>query len=133
MVIALSYANIWHMLRLIIDLPPHVAGIHAYDLVTEQDYLTLLAGLLDELVRKNGKINFILVLETEIKNFASGMWCGNVKIGLKHFFRWHKVAIVSDESGIRGYSDLFKYIIPGRFKNFPLKKMDEAIIWASKK
>ena len=121
------------MLRLINDLPPHVAGIHAYDCVTEQEFTTLLAGLLDELVKKNKRINFILVLETAITNFASGMWCGNVKIGLKHFFRWKKVAIVTDEPGIHGYSDLFKYIIPGKFKNFPLDKLDAAVIWASRK
>ena len=31
------------MLRLINDLPPHVAGVHAYVEVTEQEYIVLLA------------------------------------------------------------------------------------------
>jgi hypothetical protein len=121
------------MLRLINNLPLHVTGIHAYDKVTELEYIALLAGLLDELVKKAGRISFLLVLETDIANFASGMWCGNVEIGLKHFFRWRKVAIVSDQRGLRGYSDLFRYIIPGKFKTFPLIHIDEAIIWVSKK
>ena len=133
MVIALSYANIWRMLRLIDNLPLHVIGIHAFNEVTEQEYTGLLTTLLDDLVKKSMKINFVLVSETDITNFASGMWCGNVKIGLKYFFRWNKVAIVSDRRSVRGYSDLFKYIIPGKFKNFPLEKMGEAIIWASRK
>jgi hypothetical protein len=128
-----NYTNIYQMLRLINELPAHVAGIHAYDHVTEQEYTALLAVLLDELVIKYKRINFILVLETAIANFASGMWCGNVGIGLKHFFRWNKVAIVSAQPRVHGYSDLFKYIIPGKFKNFPLEKIDEAIIWTSKK
>jgi len=74
------------MLRIITALPPHVAGIHAYEEVTEQEYTETLSGLLNEHVKRAKRINFILVLETEIKNFASGMWCGNVGLGLKHFF-----------------------------------------------
>jgi hypothetical protein len=121
------------MLQVIENLPPHVTGIHAYGEVTEQAYTGLLTTLIDQQVKKTGRINFLLVLETDIKNFASGMWCGNVRMGLKHFFRWKKIAILSDQRALTGYSDLFKYIIPGKFKNFHLQKMDEAIIWVSGK
>src|SRR5580698_3037921 len=110
-----THINIWNMLRLIDNLPLHVTGIHAYGEVTEREYIGLLTGLLDEQVKKIGRINFLLVLETDIKNFASGMWCGNVLMGLKHFFKWKRVAILSDQRGLTGYSDLFKYIIPGKF------------------
>jgi hypothetical protein len=56
-----------------------------------------------------------------------------VRIGLKHFFKWNKIAVVSDQQSLRGYSHLFKYVIPGKFRNFSLAKMDEAVIWVSKK
>jgi len=121
------------MLRLIDNLPLHVTGIHAFQEVTEREYTEMLEDLLEKAVKKARKINFILVLETDIANFASGMWCGNVRIGLRHFFRWNKVAIVSDQHGLCGYSDLFRYIIPGKFKTFPLDHIDKAIIWVSRK
>jgi len=121
------------MLRIINDLPAHVTGIHAHEKVTEQEYTELLTHLLEENSKKNRRINLILILETDIANFAAGLWCGNLKIGMKYFFKWHKIAIVSDQRGLQGYSDLFKYIIPGKFRNFPLQKMHEALIWASAK
>ncbi len=121
-----------HMLRLITELPPHVAGIHAHHEVTEQEYIETLTSLLDDQLKRTKRINFILVLETDIKNFTSGMWCGNVALGLKHFFKWNKVAIVSDQRFLRGYSDLFKYIIPGKFKNFRLSAIDQAFIWVAR-
>jgi hypothetical protein len=121
------------MLRLINDLPPQVAGIHAFADVTETEYANALIPLLDDLLKKSRKINFILVLETDIKNFAPGMWCGNVKIGFKYFFRWNKVAMVSDQKDIQGFSDLFRYIIPGKFKSFPLDQIDKALRWVSEK
>lgn len=121
------------MLQLINDLPPNVAGIHAFADVTKTEYENALIPLLNGLLKKNRTINFILVLETDIKDFEAGAWCGNVKIGLKYFFKWNKVAVVSDQKGVHGFSDLFRYIIPGKYKSFPLDQIDKALIWVAGK
>jgi hypothetical protein len=117
------------MLQLINNLPPHVVGVHAFADVTETEYTNTLIPLFDKLLEKSKEINFILVLETKIKNFAPGMWCGNTKLGLKYFFKWKKVAVVSDQKEMLGYSDLFKYFIPGKFRSFPLDQLDLAVRW----
>lgn len=119
------------MLQPIPDLPAHVAGLHAFAEVSESEYEMALIPVMDRLLKRSRKINFVLVLETNIKNFTSGAWCGNVKIGFKYFFNWGRVALVTDQKGILGYSDLFKYIIPGKFRYFPLDKLAEAIRWVS--
>jgi hypothetical protein len=119
------------MIQPINDLPPHVVGIHAFADVTDIAYKNTLIPLFDEQVMRNGKINFLLVLETDILNFAAGLWCGNVAMGLKYFFKWSKVAIVTDQKKVLGYSHLFKYIIPGKFKRFKLDQIAEGIKWVS--
>jgi hypothetical protein len=121
------------MLQPIKNLPPHVTGLHAFADVTEADYEASLVPQLESLLLRCGKLNFILVLETDINGFASGAWCGNVKIGMKYFFKWGKVAIVTDQKGVLGYSDLFKYVIPGRYQHFKLNDLDVAIRWVSGK
>jgi hypothetical protein len=121
------------MLKIINDLPPPVIGIHAFQEVTDAEYEDMLVPLLKEQVKRHKRINFVLVLETDIKNFASGAWCGSVKIGLKYFFKWKKVAIVTDQKGIGGYSDLFKYIIPGKFCTYQLNDLDKALRWVTEK
>ncbi|WP_428331177.1 STAS/SEC14 domain-containing protein [Mucilaginibacter sp.] len=121
------------MLKPINDLPPQVAGLHAFAEVTETEYEQALVSLLEDLLNKNNRINFILVLETDIHNFSPGCWCGSIKIGFKYFFKWKKVATVSDQKGVMGCSDLFKYILPGKFKTFPLDQLDEAMRWVSKR
>ncbi len=132
-IVASFLYNIIYMLRLINDLPPQVIGLHAFANVTEEEYESALKQQIESLLNRHRKINFVLVLETDIKNFASGAWCGNKKIGLKYFFKWNKVAIVTDQKSVPGYSDLFKYIIPGKFMNFPLDNLDQAIRWVSGK
>jgi hypothetical protein len=124
--------QIFNMLQPI-DLPPHVVGIHAFGDVTEEQYENMLIPLFNDLLKKSRKINFILVLETDIKNFSPGKWCGNVKIGLKYFFKWNKLAVVTDQKGVCGFSDLFKYFIPGKFKSFPLDQLDKAVRWVDEK
>ncbi len=121
------------MLQQINNLPPHVAGLHAFNEVTETEYEESVANMIDELLEKNKKVNFVLVLETDIKNFTSGAWCGNIKLGFKYFFKWGRVAIVTDQKSVLGYSDLFKYIIPGKFKTFQLNSLYKAIRWVSAK
>lgn len=123
--------TIYNMLEPINNLPPHVAGLHAYGNVTEIEYENTLSVIMDNLLQRSRKINFVLVLETDIKNFKSGAWCGNIKIGFKYFFKWASVAIVTDQKSVLGYSDLFKYILPGKFRTFRLDSLDEAIRWIS--
>ena len=119
------------MLQLINDLPPHVVGVHAFADVSETEYLAALSPLFETAVRKNRKINFVLILETEIENFRSSAWCGNTKLGLKYFFRWNRVAIVTDQQCVSGYNDLFRWLIPGKFRNFRLDDLHTAIRWVS--
>ena len=121
------------MLQLINDLPPHVAGIHAFADVADTEYEKALIPLLGGLLKRNKKIHFLLVLETDIVNFSPGKWCGNIKIGLKYFFKWNKVAVVTDQKSAQGFSDLFRYIIPGNYKCYPLDQLHKAIRWVSEK
>jgi hypothetical protein len=121
------------MLQLINNLASHVIGLHAFAKVTEMEYKDALITLIENQLINNHHVNFVLVLETDIANFASGIWCGNMQIGLKYFFKWNKVAIVTDQTKVLGYSDLFKYLIPGKFRNFRLDQIDQAIRWVSAK
>ncbi len=119
------------MLQLINDLPPHVVGLHAYADVSGKEYEDALTPILDNLLKKNAKINFVLILETKIKDFSAGHWCGSVRLGVKYFFKWNKIAVVTDQRGIDGFSDLFKYIIPGQYRNFRLDQIDVALRWVA--
>jgi hypothetical protein len=119
------------MLRLIHYLPRHVTGVHAFDKVNDTEYESALDELFGSMVKSHSKINFLLVHEADINNFSPGNWCGNIKLGLKYFFRWNKVVVVSDRKEVRGFSDLFKYILPGKFKSFPLDELHQAVRWVT--
>ncbi|TWR26862.1 STAS/SEC14 domain-containing protein [Mucilaginibacter achroorhodeus] len=121
------------MLQFINDLEPHVVGIHAIDEVSKEDVENVLMPRINELVEKQGEINYLLVLETDVQNWTAGAWWNDVKMGLKNFTKWNKIAVVTDQKGVQWLSDLFKFFVPGKSKGFALNELDDAVKWVSAK
>ncbi|MDO3643358.1 STAS/SEC14 domain-containing protein [Mucilaginibacter sp. L3T2-6] len=119
------------MLRYIKDLPDHVVGIHAVGEVSKEDYEKVLIPRLEELVARQGEINYLLVLETDVGNFTAGAWWDDFKLGLKHFTKWNKIAIVTDQKLVEWFSDAFRLFIPGKSRGFSMAELDDAVKWIS--
>lgn len=120
------------MLQIIKDLPSHVVGIHAVGIVRDEEMERVLMPLVVELDKQEGKINYLLVLETSTPNFTWDAWLKDMKLGFNHFKDWKKIAIVTDQKGIMWFNDIFRTFIHGNSKGFPLDKLDEAVQWISK-
>jgi len=119
------------MLTIINDLPSNVVGVKATGKVDKEDFDKVLIPALKELAGRTGKINYLLHLDTEVKNFTLGAWLRDAKIGLKNFFRWNKIAIVTDEKPVENFSDAFGLAVPGESKGFSVKELEEAKKWVS--
>lgn len=119
------------MLSIITDLPNHVVGIKATGEVNKNDFETVLIPALDDLVKRTGEINYLLQLDTEVKNFTIGAWMDDAKVGLKHFTKWHKIAIVTAEKGVEKFSDIFGIAVPGESKGFAMNELEEAKKWVA--
>lgn len=119
------------MLQFINDLPSHVVGIRATGEVSKDDYDKVLIPRLNELVERQGEINYLLVLETDVSNFSVGAWWEDFMLGLKNFTKWHRIAIVSDQKGVEWVTDALSAVIPGKSKGFPLSELQNAITWVS--
>lgn len=119
------------MLSIMQDLPPHVLGVRATGAVTKQDFDEVLKPALDSLVKRTGKINYLLLLETTVSNFTLGAWMDDVLIGLKHFTHWNRIAIVTNEKLVEKFSDAFGFVVPGESKGFRLSELVDAKKWVS--
>jgi hypothetical protein len=118
------------MLQFINDLPNNIIGIHAVGEVTKEDVDTVLIPRLDDLVKRQGEINYLLVLETDAQNFTAGAWLDDIKVGLKHFTKWKRVAVVTDQKSVEWFTThIFRFLIPGTAKGFPLDDLKDAVQW----
>ncbi|MDN3656183.1 STAS/SEC14 domain-containing protein [Ferruginibacter paludis] len=97
------------MIQLLNDVPGNVAGFRALGKVTKADYDHTVIPRINETVKKEGKINFMLVLDTTLADFTIGAIIDDLAVGLKHFTKWHKMAIVSESADIKKqYHQLFQ-------------------------
>jgi hypothetical protein len=119
------------MIELIKNLPEHVVGFRATGKVHKEDYEKLLIPIVDNEAKKFGRLDFLLVLETDVSNYSIGAWIDDALVGLKHFTQWHKIAIVSNQKAVVNITDVLGHLIPGKSKGFLLSDMDAAIKWVS--
>ncbi|MEP7108624.1 MAG: STAS/SEC14 domain-containing protein [Ferruginibacter sp.] len=119
------------MLSILHDLPPHVVGIRATGAVTKQDLEEVLKPALAALLKRTGKINYLLLLETPVGNFTLGAWVDDFMIGLKHYSHWNRIAIVTNEKLVGKFSDVFGFVVPGEWKGFTLGELAAAKEWVS--
>ena len=119
------------MISILNDAPENVVAFRATGKVDKEDYKHVVIPAIDALVKKQGKINFMLVLDTSIKNFSIGAFLQDLGVGLKHFTKWHRMAIISESGPVNTFSDFFSFIAPGEAKGFTHAELDEAKEWVS--
>lgn len=119
------------MLTVMQELPPHVFGVKAQGEVTREDLEQVLLPGLDRLVQEYDAIHYLLVLETSVGEFTAGAWLQDLKAGLQHLSKWKKIAVVTEQRGVRLFTDLFRFVTPGVAKGFAEDQLPEAVAWVS--
>ena len=119
------------MIEIIKGLSPAVAGFRAIGRVTREDYENVLMPEVDRISKAHEKINFLLILDTEVSNYSLGAWVDDALVGLKHLFKWHRVAIISDQKLVKKITDVFGHLVPGEYKGFLKEDTGSAIKWVS--
>lgn len=116
-----------------LNLPENTAGFRVTGEVTQDDYKMVIVPQVSLLVEKQGKINFLLLLDTDVSNFTAGAWMQDAMLGLKHLTKWNRAAIVSDSEGVIKFTDAFSLAVPGEFKGFRKSEFEKAVAWVSEK
>ena len=121
------------MLTTVEGLPEYVYAMRAVGEVTGDEVEKVLIPSLQALVDKYDEIYYLLILETKVENFSAGAWVRDMFAGLKHFTKWKKIAVVTNQLAVKKFTDAFSYITPAQTKGFSPNDLDEALIWISLK
>lgn len=119
------------MLQILTDLPSHVVGIEASGRIDKGDFEKVLIPAIDSLAKRTGKINYLLLLNTDIRHFSTGAWWEDMLVGLKHFTKWRRIAIVTASRSIHKFSDFFSVLVPGESRGFSIHELEAAKQWVS--
>src|SRR3954471_18013516 len=106
------------MIYRIIDLPSNMIGFRASWAVTKQDFEEVVIPCVKKHVEKMGQLNYMLVLNTSIRNFTFYTWLKAALLNLKHLTKWHRAAIVTDSKINKLFTRFFSVIMPGEVRGF---------------
>ncbi|MFC3563287.1 SpoIIAA family protein [Pedobacter jamesrossensis] len=120
------------MLTEIVGLPENIFGVRATGEVHSEDLKNVLLPGLKRTADRFGEIRYLLVLDTDVKNFTAGAWVQDAKAGFQNFSKWEKIAVVSAEKGVEWFTDIFTIATPGSSKGFKPNEIEEAKAWLVK-
>lgn len=113
------------------DIPNTMVGFRASNEVTKDDFDKVVLPAVAELIQRTDELNYMLVLDTPLKNFTMGAWIKDALMGLNNLNKWNRVAIISDSESLNTFTDMFSKVMPGEFRGYEPKQLDEAIEWVS--
>lgn len=116
------------MIAFLHDLPAGVVGIDLKGEVTKEEYDRVYPEV-EKMAETKDEINYLIKVETPLKNITAGVWWDDFKLALKHFRKWRKIAIVTDEKAIDTLADTFGFAYPGESRTFTLAQYQDAVNW----
>ncbi len=119
------------MIETLKNVPENLAAFRASGEVKEDDFKNTVLPEVKKMVEKTGKLNYLLLLDTDIKNFSAGAWLQDALLGIQNLTKWNRTAIVTDTESIIKFTDAFSIAMPGEFKGFKKSELQQAIDWAS--
>jgi hypothetical protein len=117
------------MLNEIPDLPAGVIGFELEGELETADYRDVL-GPAVERAAAGGDVRMVMVI-AEYEGVSGGAMWEDLKLGVGHWGKWKRIALVTDIDWLIRGTEWFGWMIPGEIKRFPLSEREEAIAWAA--
>lgn len=109
------------------NIPNTMVGFRASSEVTKDDFDKVVLPAVAELIQRTDELNYMLVLDTPLRNFTIGAWIKDALLGLNNLNKWNRVAIISDSESLNAFTNMFGKVMPGEFKGYAPEQIDEAI------
>jgi hypothetical protein len=113
------------------DLPPGVLGFDARGRVTPQDYRDVLVPALDNEVERNGRVRFVFHLGPDFEGYTPGALWDDLKLSVRHFKHFEKIAIVTDGKWIARFMKTLGALFPAEVLVFREHDLETAKRWAA--
>jgi hypothetical protein len=117
------------MIEIIEAFPDNVVGLVAKGQVTRKDYEEILIPRVEAALKRHDKVRLYYELGSQYSGIDPGAAWEDLKVGVEHFTRWERAAIVTDVDWIRHMVNVFRFLMPGQMRVFATAKKSEARDW----
>ncbi|WP_100074470.1 STAS/SEC14 domain-containing protein [Chryseobacterium camelliae] len=118
------------MLQPITTAPRNIAAFEASGEVTKEDFDRVIK-IVDEKIEQEGELNYLLKLDTPLRNFTFAAWMNDAWLGIKNITKWNRCAIVTDKESVQKFTDMVSKIMIGEFRGYDQEEYNKAEHWVA--
>jgi len=118
------------MLQPISTAPSNIAAFEASGEVTKEDFDRVIK-IVDEKIEQEGELNYLLKLDTPLRNFTFAAWMNDAWLGIKNITKWNRCAIVTDKESVQKFTDMFSKVMIGEFRGYDQEEYNKAEHWVA--
>ena len=117
------------MIEQLPNFPNSVLAFVCKGRVTEADYDSVLVPAVVRALEKHREFRLYYEMTADFSGMEPGAVWENFKVGMAHFARWERVAVVTDIEWIKQTMRFFRFLMPGAMKTFPSSEAAQARAW----
>jgi hypothetical protein len=117
------------MIELLKGFPDNVVAIACHGRVTREDYETALIPAVEEALQSNDKVRLLYEVGADFEGYDAGAAWEDLKVGVEHFSRWERIAVITDIEWIKHTTQLFSFIMPGTARVYSTADAADARLW----
>lgn len=117
------------MIKRLDGFPDNVCAFVCHGHVTRDDYKTVLVPAVEASLQSHGKLRLYYETAADFTGIDPAAVWQDTTVGLSHFFRWEKIAVVTDVDWIKNVFHFFTFLMPAPMKVFPSTEAEKARQW----
>ena len=117
------------MIDVLPDFPSAVVAFASRGRVTRADYQKVLEPVVEAAMRQPRKIRVYYEIGADFAGFDAGAVWEDFKVGIGHFARWERIAVVTDNAWIRRVSQVAGAVVPADVRVFSTSERASARDW----
>lgn len=117
------------MIEVIEGLPDNVIAVGCRGQVTRDDYEGVLIPLVQAKLAAHDKVRLYYRVGPDFKGIDAGAVLEDTKVGLSHWSRWERAAVVTDVEWLRLATRAFAFLLPCPVRCFGIADEAEAKNW----
>lgn len=119
------------MIEHLTNFPENVLAFVCRGRVTKADYDAVLVPAVMGALKTHDRVRLYYETAADFAGIEPGAVWEDMKVGIEHFTRWERIAVVTDVEWIRHTVRLFGFLMPGRTRIFSTSEAGKAHAWIS--
>ncbi len=121
------------MIERLKDFPANVLAFVCHGRVSKAEYDTVLVPAVNEALKSNDKVRIYYETAADFGGIEPGAMWADFKVGMEHFTRWERMALVTDVDWIKHTMSFFSFMMPGEMRTYSSAEAAQARAWITAK